>query len=121
MFVPLTDNSNVGIGSSGALRAGAEEYQPSGNPKCREVFSLLMDLAEFLIQRIHSQAPYEVDLSAPYYTLHPPACGDYRQTRLSRSLSLVFSNVAPYRKGEEPDLVREITNHLSLLGISRLN
>ena len=103
-----------------ALHAETEEYQPPANPRSREVFSVLMDLADFLIQQIQSHAPYEVDLSASSYTLHPPACGDFSRTRLSRSVSLVFFNVAPYRKGEDPLLLTEITNHLSLLGISRL-
>jgi hypothetical protein len=103
-----------------ALHAETEEYKPAGDPRSREAFSVLMDLAEFLIQQIQAHAPYEVDLSASYYTLHPPACGDFRRTRLSRSLSLVFFNVAPYRKAEEPVLLTEIQTHLSLLGISRL-
>ncbi len=103
-----------------ALHAEADGYQPPNHPRSREVFSLLMELAEFLIQQMQSHAPYKVDLSASYYTLHPPACGDFRRTRLCRSLSLVFVNVTPYRKGEEPALLTEIMNHLSLLGIARL-
>ena len=103
-----------------ALHADAEEYRPPGNPRSREVFSLLMDLAEFLIRQIQSHAPYELDLSASYYTLHPPGRGDCSRTRLSRSLSLVFLNVDPYRNLEEPALLTKLKTELSNLEISRL-
>jgi len=103
-----------------ALHAEAEEYKPSGDPRSREAFSVLMDLAELLIQKIQAHAPYEVNLSASYYTLHPPACGGFRRTRLSPALRLVFFNVLAYRKAEEPALPTELKTQLSLLGISRL-
>lgn len=103
-----------------ALHAETEEYQPPNNPRSREVFSVLIDLAEFLIRQIQSQAPFEVDLSASYYTLHPPGCGDVSRTRLSRSLSLVFFNVDSYRNLEEPVLLTQLKTELTLLQISRL-
>lgn len=97
------------------------EYKPPTSSGSREVFSVLMDLAEFLIQRIRSQAPYQVDLSASYYTLHPPGRGgEVSRTRLSRSHSLVFFDIDPYRRLEEPVLLTQLKAHLSLLDISRL-
>lgn len=103
-----------------ALHAESEEYEPAGEPRSREAFSVLMDLAELLIQKIQAHAPYEVTLSTSYYTLHPPACGDFRRSRLSRSLSLVFFNAPTYRKAEGPALLTEIKTQLSFLGIPRL-
>ena len=103
-----------------ALHAETEEYRPTGDPRSREAFSVLTDLAELLIKKIQAHAPYEVNLSASYYTLYPPACGDFHRTRLSRSLSLVFLNVPTYRKAVEPALLTELKTQLSLLGISRL-
>lgn len=100
-----------------ALHAETEEYKPAGDRRSREVFSVLTELAELLIRNIQAHAPYEVNLSASYYTLHPPACG---RTRLSRSLSLVFLNIPTYRKAVEPALLTELKTQLSLLGISRL-
>ncbi|MBA2702659.1 MAG: hypothetical protein H0U60_02270 [Blastocatellia bacterium] len=102
-----------------ALLAEVEEYQPPGHPRSREVSSVLMELAEFLIQQIRSQVPPKVDLSS-CYTLHPLGCGDFSRPRLFLSLSLVFSDVVPYRKVEEPGLLTELKTQLSLLDISRL-
>ena len=103
-----------------ALHAETEKYGSSGDPRSREEFSVLMDLAELLIQKIQAHAPYDINLSASYHTLHPPACGDFRRTRLSRSLSLVFFNVLTHRKAEEPALLTELKTQLSLLGIPGL-
>ncbi len=102
-----------------ALRADLGDYLPPDEPRSREVFSALMDVAELLFQRLPAQAPCQVELSASYYTLQPPAGGDFIRTRLSRCLSLVFSSVEPYRHREEPRLLTELKTQLDLLNISR--
>jgi hypothetical protein len=99
-----------------ALHAELSEYLPPDHPRSREVFSALMDVAEFLIRRLPTQAPCMVELSASYYTLHPPACGDFLRTRLSRSLSVVFSGVEPYNF-DEPRLLTQLRTQLDLLSI----
>ncbi len=103
-----------------ALHAEIEAYFPPSNPRSLQVFSMLTDLAEFLIGRIDPPPPtYGVSLSASCYTLHPPANGDFHQTKLSRSLSLVFLNVDPYRNLEEPAILTQLKKQLSLLEIPR--
>ena len=102
-----------------ALHVEADRYQPPNHPRSREVFSLLVEVAGFLMGK-QAGSPHAVHLSASYYTLHPPARGDFSPTRLSRSLSLVFLNMHPYRKGEEPAILTELKTQLSLFDIPRL-
>ena len=108
-----------------ALHAAAEEYQPSSTPRGREVFAVLMELAEFLIRQIRSHAPCEVELSSSYFTLHPPDSSDSRP-RLSRSLSLVFVGIerdTDHRDMgfDEPAVLTLLKTQLRLLDISRLD
>jgi len=100
------------------IHAQVEESHPSDHPDSCEAFSALMRLADFLIQRIQSHAPYGLDLSPSYHTLHPPERGDSSQTRLSRTISLVFSDVAPYPGLEEPRILTQLKAELRLLSIS---
>jgi hypothetical protein len=100
-----------------ALHAQVAEPHPSDHPNSREVFSTLMRLAEVLIQRIQSHAPYGLDLSPSYHTLHAPEGGDFSQTRLSKTVSLVFSNLAPRTHLEEPRILTQIQAELRLLDV----
>ena len=100
-----------------ALHAQVEEPHPSDHPDSSEVFSALMRLADVLIQRIQSHAPYGLELSPSYHTLHPPESGDSSQVRLSRTISLVFSDVAPYTQIEEPRILTQLKAELRLLSI----
>jgi hypothetical protein len=102
------------------LHAETEEYRPPDHPKSQEVFSALMDVADLLIQQIPSHAPYSVDLSAAYYTVHPPGCGEISQTRLSRSLSLIFNNVGLHTNFKEHSILAHLKNQLSLLNVPKL-
>lgn len=108
-----------------ALHAEAEEYQPSSTPRSCEVFAVLMELAEFLIQQIRFHMPCEVEMSPSYFTLHSPDRSDSR-SRLSRSLSLVFLNIErdmDHRATDhrEPAVLTLLKTQLRLLDISRLD
>ena len=102
-----------------ALHAEVDEYRPPDHRRSREAFSALITVAELLIQRLPLHTSCVVELSSSYYTLHPPACGDFTRTRLSRSLSLVFSSVEPYKHREEPPLLAALRTELALLNISK--
>jgi hypothetical protein len=102
-----------------ALHAEMPGYRPPNHPHSREAVFALVGVADFLIQHIKSPALYSIGRTSPYFTLHPPASGDFTQTRLSRTLSLVFSNVGPYTQLREPSILTEIKNQLSELNVSR--
>jgi phytoene dehydrogenase-like protein len=102
-----------------ALHAEMEEYQPPDHQKSREAVSVLMDVAKVLIQQVHSRGPRSIELSRAYFTLHPPALGDFTQTTLSRTLSIVFSNIGSYTLLREPSILTELKNQLNHLNVSR--
>jgi len=104
-----------------ALHAEGEECRSPDHPKSREAFSVLMDLADFLVQRLGAHAPYALDISASYQTLHPPASGDLTPPRLARTVSLVFSGVGPCTRLEEPRMLTQLRDELSRLDIPRLD
>jgi hypothetical protein len=104
-----------------ALHAEAEEPWPPDAPRSREAFSALMDMADFLVQRIGSHAPYSLEVSASYHTLHPPASGGLTRPGLARTVSLVFSDVGPCTRLEEPAILTQIRDELHRVGIPRLD
>jgi hypothetical protein len=104
-----------------ALHAEVDQHRPSGDPKSRESFSVLMSLADLLIERIQGHAPYRLDLSASYHSLRPNAAGLPAPPALSRTISLVFSDVGPYTILEEPPILRQLRAELGLLRIPRLD
>jgi len=103
-----------------ALHAEMEEYQPSHHPKSREAVAALTDVAKILIEQVRSRGRRSIDLSSAYFTLHPPASGDFANTMLSRTLSLVFSKVESYTPRREPTILTELKNELSRLNVRRL-
>jgi hypothetical protein len=102
-----------------ALHVEVKEHRPPEHPNSREAFFVLMGLADLLIQRVQAHAPYQLDMSALYNTLHPPPSGDFTQPRLAWTISLVFPDVAPYTH-LEPDILAQLRAELILLGIPRL-
>ncbi len=100
-----------------ALHTEMPEYRPPNHPISREVFHDLVGVAEALIQHLKSPSLYSIGRYGPYFTLHPPASGEFTQTTLSRSLSLVFYNVGLYTQLREPPILTEIKNQLSQLNV----
>jgi len=103
-----------------ALHAEMEEYQPSHHPKSREAVAALTDVAKILIEQVRSRGRRSIDLSSAYFTLHPPASGDFTRTKVSRTLSIVFSNIGSYTLLREPLILEQLKNELSRLKILRL-
>ena len=103
-----------------ALHVEVEEHRPPEHPNSREALFVLIGLADLLIQRVQSHAPYQLDMSALYNSLHPPPSGDFTQPRLARTISLVFPDITPYTHLEEPDILAQLRAELTLLGIPRL-
>lgn len=102
-----------------ALHVEMPEYRPASHPESRAALSALMNVANLLMQQAHSLAPHSVSRARPYFTLHAPASGDLTQTMLSRTLSLVFSNVGSYTQLREPSILTELKNQLRQLNVSR--
>lgn len=102
-----------------ALHAQMSEYRPPNHPSSREAIFALVEVADFLMQKVNAPAPCSMSRSSPYFTIHPPASGDFAQTMLSRTVSLVFSNVGSYTQFQKPSLLNEIENHLSHRNIFR--
>ncbi len=105
-----------------ALHIEVEEYRPADHLKSREEFSVLMGVAERLIQRVKSHAPYRLEMPGSYHTLHSPAPGRPALPSLARTISLVFSDIGrPYTLHEEPGILARLRAELALLGIRRLD
>lgn len=102
-----------------ALHAEMPEYRPPGHPLSREAFCAVAGVADFVMQQLKSPGPCSIGRSGPYFTLHPAAPGDFAQTTVSRTLSLVFSNVEPYTRLREPAILAEIKSQLSELRVPR--
>lgn len=100
-----------------ALHAEMAEPLPPGHPKLGELLSVLIGVADLLIQRTQTHAPYELDLSASHYTLHPPPTGGTARPGLSRTIRLVFSGVTPAAAHGEPPLLTRIRKELRLCHI----
>jgi hypothetical protein len=104
-----------------ALHLGVEEYRPPDHPVSRERFSVLMELAEFLVQRLQPYAPYGLDMPTSYYTLNLPLPGNCTQPRLACTASLVFSDFGLDTDLAEPPILTQLKAELSLLGIPRVD
>lgn len=102
------------------LHAEMEEYQPSDHPKSRETVSVLTDVAKILIQQVESRGGRAIDLSSAFFTLHPPASGNFADTMLSRTLSVVFSKLGSRALRGEPNILTELKNELGRLNVPRL-
>ena len=102
-----------------ALHAETEKIQPPDHPQSRDLLCRLMNIAELLLRKLPSHPQYSVDLSSAYYSLHPPANADFTCTKLSRTLSLVFSNTGTCTQREETSLQLDLENQLSQLNIPR--
>ncbi len=102
-----------------ALHAKMPGYRPPNHPHSREAVFALVAVADLVIQHINSPALYSISRTSPYFTFHPPASGDLTQTTLSRTLSLVFSNVGSYTQLREPSILTEVKNQLSELNVSQ--
>jgi len=102
-----------------ALHAEMPEYRPTSHLESCAAVSALMNVANLLMQQAQSLAPDSIGRSRPYFTLHPPASGDLTQTTLSRTLSLVFSNVGSYTQLREPPILTELRIRLRQLNVPR--
>lgn len=100
-----------------ALHIEADEPWPPDHPKSREASTVLTGLGQMLIQRATPPASCGLERLAPYYTLHP---AEHRgRPRMAFTLSLVFLDVGPYTRLEEPGLLTQLKADLALLGIPR--
>jgi hypothetical protein len=100
-----------------ALHLEVGEHRPHDHPKNQKASLLLLGLADHLVQRVKSHAPFALDMPAAYYTLHPssPEHG-IPQPRMALSLSLVFRGLEPYSCRNEPALLTQLRKELELLG-----
>ena len=102
-----------------ALHLEVEERSPAGHPKAKQEIALLMDLANRLIQRAATHGPCEVETSAAYYSLLPPAGGYPALPKLARSVSLVFTGIECQSVFAEPFILTLLRRELAQLGIPR--
>ena len=103
-----------------ALHAEMTEYRPPEHPESREAFSVLMDLADYLIQRIQSHAPYGLEISDSYYLLLSTAPEGGRP-RLARTVSLIFIDAGCRASEEERCMLTQLRGELSQLDVLRLD
>jgi len=86
--------------------------------------AVLKDLSEFLVRKVPLERPCRIDMPPAYYTFHPSLTRDRRagESRgvLCHSVSLVFLQVVPYLKTEEPAILVELKRHLALLDVPRI-
>jgi hypothetical protein len=90
-------------------------------PEPREGSLLLIGLADHLLQRVRSHAPFDLEMPPAYYSWHP-ASGDEDQSqpRMAIALSLVFSGVGSCpSSGKKPALLTQLRAELKALGIRR--
>ena len=80
----------------------------------------LTDVAKILIEQVRPGGRRSIDLSSVYFTLHPPASGNFTRTKLSRTLSIVFLNIGSYTLLRGPVILEQLENELSRLKILRL-
>lgn len=103
-----------------ALHIEVEEHRPPDHPKSREAFSVLMEVADRLVECVKSHVPYGLEMPMAYHTLHPRAAGRPAPPRLARTISLVFSDIGPYTLHAEPQILARLRAELAHLGIPRL-
>jgi len=97
-----------------ALFLEVEEIRPAH----REGSLLLIGIADDLLQRVKSHAPFDLEMPPAYYSQHPAE--DQTQPRMAITLSLVFSGAGLYTtRGEEPALLTQLRSELEALGIRR--
>ena len=99
-----------------ALHVEAEEPWPPDHPRSLEAFAVLTGLGETLTRRVTPPASCGLEKLVPYCTLHP---AEDRGPRMAFTLSLVFLDVGPYTRLEEPGLLTQLRADLALLGIPR--
>jgi len=104
-----------------ALHIKVDEPHPPDHPESREAFSVLMGLADLLIQRVKPYAPYGLEMPPSYYTLLPLASDRHASPRLARTISLVFSGVGPYTVHEQPNILTRLKAELAHLGVPHLH
>lgn len=100
------------------LHFAVERRREPDDPESRRAFSVLMSLAEVLIQSVNSYAPYRLDMPAAYYTLHPS--GRSAPPLLTRTISLVFSGIVPNKIPDRPGILAHLTAVLALQGVPPL-
>lgn len=87
----------------------------------QDAVAVLTEVAELLIGQPAIEGACGRSLSSWYYTAHPQPLGEApSEIRLFRSLSLVMSNVPPYRKHDEAPLLAVMRGQLEALGIPRI-
>ena len=100
-----------------ALHSESEEYRPSDHPKRREAVSVLMGVADQLVERAKSHVPYRLEMPVSYHTLCPNEGSN--QPGIALTVSLIFSDAGPYTQCREPGLLTQLRDELALLGIPR--
>ncbi len=104
-----------------ALHAEADPETPPGSEDDNESISTLKSLAEFLATTRPADVHCDLNVTPWYYTAQPPKGGDLHSTRLFRSLSVAFLNMAPYRKPDDSPLLAAVLCQLRKLGIPQLD
>ena len=100
-----------------ALHLEVREHRPHVHPENQEGSLLLIGLADVLVQRVKSHAPFALDMQPAYYTLHPAEPEDRNEPRIALTLSLIFTGLGPYTSRKKPALLTQLRAELELLGI----
>ncbi len=94
-----------------ALHLEVAERRPHSHPENQRASLLLIEVADYLVQRVKAHAPFALDMPPCYYTLHP------NPLRTALTLSLVFSNARPHTAKAEPAMLTQLRAELEHLGI----
>ena len=102
------------------LHIEVEEHRALDHPESHRASSILTSLADLLIQSAKSYAPFGLEMPASYYTLHPPGSGHPAPPLLARTISLVFSEIAPNEIHDGLGILARLKLELALLGVPHL-
>ncbi len=94
-----------------ALHLEVTERRPHSHPESQKASLLLIEVADHLVQRVKSHAPFALEMPPCYYTLHP------NPVRTALTLSLVFSDARRHSGMGEPALLTQLRAELEQLGI----